>query len=500
MNRDENLQRVIARTEPWDVVVIGGGATGAYCALDAASRGFSVLLLEQHDFGKGTSSRSTKLIHGGVRYLRQGNISLVRESQHERALLLKNAPHVVHKLDFVIPCRSTWEELYYLFGLKIYEMLAGDGTIGSSRSISRDDAQSLLSTIDPSKLKSGVVYHDAQFDDTRLLIDILRTADTQRATALNYARVDSLKKENGKIDGVEFEDVETGIRYSVGARVVMNATGAFCSAIQEMSDTKAKPVIAYSRGVHLVFDRRFFSGDTALVIPKTRDGRVLFCNPWKERVLIGTTDTPVDSPTLEPRALDSEIDFILDTASEYLAVKPTRADVKSVFAGIRPLIKKDHTKTSSLSRNHELFVDASGLVTITGGKWTTARRMAEDAVDKAIEVSGLDRHSCITENLSVESPLKTENDTILHSNFAITRGDILRAVRDEMARSVEDVLARRTRVLFLDADAAIELAPEVANIVAEELGRNANWINVQVTEFRMLADGYKPRLRSEMED
>jgi glycerol-3-phosphate dehydrogenase len=500
MDRDENLQRVNELTEPWDVVVIGGGATGAYCALDAASRGFSVLLLEQHDFGKGTSSRSTKLIHGGVRYLRQGNISLVRESLRERALLLKNAPHVVHKLDFVISCRNVLERVYYLFGLKIYDKLAGGKAIGSSRSISRDGVLSLLSNVDPSKSRGGVIYSDAQFDDTRLLIDILRTACAYGATVLNYTRVVSLEKENGKVDVVEFEDIETGTRYTVNARTVINATGVFCSAIQEMSDRKAKPVIAYSQGVHLVFDRRFFNGDTALMIPETRDGRVLFCIPWNDHVLVGTTDTPVDSPTLEPRALDREIDFILDTASEYLAAKPTRADVRSVFAGIRPLVKKGNAKISSLSRSHELFVDDAGLVTITGGKWTTARKMAEDAIDKAIEIGDLEHRSCITENLPVEPPVSTDDDTVLDSNFAITRGAILRAVRDEMARCVEDVLARRTRALFLDAFAAIKLAPEIANIVAKELGRDANWINEQVTEFRMLADGYKPRLRSETED
>jgi glycerol-3-phosphate dehydrogenase len=492
MDREFNLQRVEEHTEPWDIVVIGGGATGAGCALDAASRGFSVLLLEQHDFGKGTSSRSTKLIHGGVRYLRQGNIALVRESLRERGLLLKNAPRVVHKQEFVIPCYSLREKLFYGFGMKAYDLLAGKYSIGKSRILKREEIIERTPNIKREQLKGGILYYDGQFDDTRLLIDILRTAEDHGAVALNYSRVSALtKSKEGLIDGVEFVDVETGATHEVSAKAVINATGVFCSAIQEMSEPDSKPVVAYSQGVHLVFDRRFLASESAMMIPKTGDGRVLFCIPWQEHALVGTTDTPVETAELEPRALGSEIDFILENATEYLVAKPTRDDILSVFAGIRPLIRKGASaKTSSLSRSHDLFVDRSGLITITGGKWTTFRKMAEDAVEKAVEICGLEKKKCITADLAIEPPKCIERGERLHPEFDITREDVARAVRDEMARTVEDVLARRTRAMFLNVRATLEMAPEVARSMAVELGREEKWIAGQIEDFRAVAEGY----------
>ena len=491
MDRELNLRRVAERNEPWDVVVIGGGATGAGCALDAASRRLSVLLLEQHDFGKGTSSRSTKLIHGGVRYLRQGNISLVRESLRERGLLLKNAPHVVHKLEFVIPCYSLWQKAFYGVGMKIYDSLAGKSSIGRSQVLSRDEVLERLPNIESKGLKGGVLFYDGQFDDTRLLIDILQTAETHGAVVLNYARVSSLMKdEHGDVCGVEFDDVETKRSFPVRAKTVINATGAFSSAIQRMSEPAARSIVTYSQGVHIVLDRKFMACDSALMIPKTTDGRVLFCIPWHGHILVGTTDTPVESPALEPRALEREINFILETVSPYLSTNPTRNDIKSVFAGIRPLIKSGSKKTSSLSRGHELFVDTSGLITITGGKWTTFRRMAEDAVDKAMEIGRLEKRKCITFDLPILPPEKLNNRERLHSELEVTGADFLRAVKNEMARTVEDVLSRRTRVLFLDANAAIELAPKVARMMAEEFGRDEAWIDQQIQEFRSVAGGY----------
>ena len=494
MDRESNLKRVVEREDPWDLVVIGGGATGAYCALDAASRGFSVLLLEQHDFGKGTSSRSTKLIHGGVRYLRQGNISLVRESLRERGLLLKNAPHVVQKLDFVIPCYSLREKYFYGLGMKIYDLLAGKYSIGRSQILDRSEVIERLPNVEQKGLKGGVLYYDGQFDDTRLLIDILRTADSHGAAVLNYARASRLKKtENAIVAGVEFEDVETGSKYIVGAKSVINAAGAFCSSVQEMSGENAPAAIAFSQGVHLVFDRKFLPHETAMLIPRTNDGRVLFCIPWKGHLLIGTTDTPVEKPELEPRALAGEVAFILETASKYLTMKPAMGDIRSVFAGIRPLIKRGSTaKTSSLSRSHELFVNSSGLVTITGGKWTTARKMAEDAVNKALEIAKLEMRESITADLQIEPPEHVTENVRLHELLPITRGEILRAIRNEMARTVEDVLARRTGVLFLDAMASIELAPLVAEMLADKLGRNEIWLDKSVNEFRSLAAAYTP--------
>ena len=497
MDRDLNLKRIADRAGPWDVVVIGGGATGAGCALDAASRGFSVLLLEQHDFGKGTSSRSTKLIHGGVRYLRQGNISLVRESLRERALLLKNAPQAVRRQQFIIPCYSIREKYFYGFGMKVYDLLAGRHSIGRSQIRSGRAVIEENPGLEQANLQGGVLYFDAQFDDTRLLIDILRTADARGAVTLNYARVSAItKSERGMVDGVEFDDVETGDLFQLNARAVINAGGIFSSAVRSMSQAELKPAITYSQGVHLVFDRRFLSGHSAVLIPKTSDGRVLFCIPWKDHVLVGTTDTPVGTPKLEPHALEGEVDFILETAAKYLSTKPTRGDIKSVFAGIRPLIKQGPAvNTSSLSRGHELWIDSNGLVTIAGGKWTTFRKMAEDAVDKAIVVGGLKPAVCITEDLPIEPPKKSVDDTVLDEDFAFTRGDVVRAVNDEMARTVEDVLARRMRILFLDAQAAIDLAPKVAEIMAQELGHEGRWVDRQVEAFRVLADGYKPTLR-----
>jgi glycerol-3-phosphate dehydrogenase len=493
VNRSDNLKRVQERQKLWDIIVIGGGATGAGCALDAASRGFSVLLLEQDDFGKGTSSRSTKLIHGGVRYLRQGNIPLVREALRERGILFRNAPHVVHKMAFVIPCYRRWDKFIFGVGLKLYDLLAGKFSFGRSRILSREETLRRLPSIKDDGLVGGILYYDGQFDDTRLLIDILRTACEKGATVLNYAKVTALTKDTGGlIGGVEFEDVEGGGSYSAAARCVINAAGAFCEPVRRMSDEKAAPILTYAQGIHLVFDRTFLPSDDALMIPKTIDGRVLFCIPWNGHLLAGTTDTPVENASLEPHALDAEIEFVLDTAGEYLNQKPTRDDILSIFAGIRPLIKGGAgERTASLSRGHGLFVDSSGLITITGGKWTTYRRMAEDTIDKAIEASGLEQVACVTRDLTISVPNEiAEPGELLHPRLPYTRGAVIRAVRDEMARTVEDVLARRTRALFLDAKAAIEIAPKVAEIIAEELGRDDEWKNRQLVDFNLLARGY----------
>ncbi|MFN0139795.1 MAG: glycerol-3-phosphate dehydrogenase/oxidase [Pyrinomonadaceae bacterium] len=491
MNRDKNLLTVREKSEPWDVVVIGGGATGAGCALDAASRGFSVLLLEQHDFGKGTSSRSTKLIHGGIRYLRQGNISLVREALRERGIVLATAPHIVHLQDFVVPCYSRWQKLFYGAGLRIYDHLAGKLSTGRSRILSREETIRRLPNLKADGLRGGVLYSDGQFDDTRLLIDILQTAESHGAIVLNYARASALQKSAaGRIEAVEFIDQETGERLVARARSVINATGVFCDAVRQMSDERAERVVTYSHGIHLVLPRDFLPTDTAIMISKTTDGRVLFCIPWQEHLLVGTTDTAIDTASLEPHALESEIEFVLKTAGEYLEQKPTRDDVLSVFAGTRPLIRSStQVRTSSLSRGHDLFVDKSGLITIIGGKWTTYRRMAEDAVDKAVEIAGLEYRQCRTETLSIDPP-QVRSGERLYEDLPYTDRDVVRAVSDEMARTVEDVLARRTRVLFLDAKTAERIAPTVAQIMAAELGRDELWQQESVKEFARVARGY----------
>ena len=492
MNRAENISLVKDRKTPWDIIVIGGGATGVGCALDAATRGLDVLLLEQHDFGKGTSSRSTKLIHGGVRYLAQGNIALVREALRERGLLMKNAPHVVHKQTFIVPCYSHWQKLFYGTGLKIYDLLSGNYSLGKSRVLSKSETLDHVKNIKPTGLRGGVLYYDGQFDDTRLLIDLAVAADKYGAALLNYSPVTALTKTaDGKIDGVEFEDSETGETIFARSKTVINATGAFSDAVRTMSDATSPKMLTHSQGIHLVFDRKFLPGDDAVMIPKTSDGRVLFCIPWHGHTLVGTTDTPIETAELEPNAFEAEIDFVLETAGAYLLEKPGRGDILSVFAGVRPLIRSSHTaRTASLSRSHELAVDAGGLITITGGKWTTYRHMAEETIDLAVKRMNLSERNCITECLKIAGPDSTPDGELLHPGLPYFRSDVVRAVRNEMARTVEDVLARRTRALFLNAKAAIELASEIAAIMAVELNKNNDWAAEQVARFEQVADNY----------
>ena len=493
MNREEILDRIRSRNTPWDFIVIGGGATGVGCAVDAASRGYDVLLLEQHDFGKGTSSRSTKLVHGGVRYLAQGNISLVREALKERGILLNNAPHVVHKQAFIVPCYSRWQKFYYGMGLKVYDLLAGKYSLGRSRILSRKETIERLPTVRKDGLAGGILYFDGQFDDTRLLIDLVTTAHKYGSAVLNYARVTSIVKTTaGKVGGVEFEGVSNGEKFYAEAKVVINATGAFCDAVRTMSDNAVKPIVTLSQGTHLVFDRKFLPSDAAVMIPKTRDGRVLFCIPWHGHTLVGTTDTPIANAALEPQALESEIDFVIETAAAYLEQRPTRQDILSVFTGIRPLVTSSATtNTASLSRGHTIEIDASNLLTITGGKWTTYRRMAEDAVNQATRLAGLDMRSSVTKDLKIEAPHEAATATeLLHPDLPYTRADVIQAVREELAQTVEDVLARRTRALFLNANAAIEMARTVAKIMANDMNKDIMWVEDQIDNFSKIAERY----------
>jgi glycerol-3-phosphate dehydrogenase len=497
MNRQSSLDRVKRRKKPWDIVVIGGGATGVGCSVDAASRGFDVLLLEQSDFGKGTSSRSTKLIHGGLRYLALGNISLVREALKERGILLKNAPHLVTKTAFIVPCYSNWQKFYYWAGLKIYDLLAGKYSLGKSRILPRDKTLTSLPNIKPDDLRGGILYFDGQFDDARLLIDLAVTAHESGACLLNHARVTALKKdESGRIAGVDFVDTETLETISVGAKAVINAAGPFCDEVRKMTDSNHEKIIELSQGTHLVFDRKFLPGDSALMIPKTADGRVLFAIPWHQYLLVGTTDTPIDNPSLEPRALDQEINFILETVRKYLSEKPSRGDILSVFTGIRPLVKSAKSKnTAQLSRGHTVEIDASGLVTITGGKWTTYRRMAEDAVNQAMSIADLPPSKCRTQNIKIHQSSRAntrlDQEERLHPNLPYTKADVVRATQNEMAVTVEDVLARRTRALFLNARAAIGIAPRVAEIMANELGMGKEWIETEIEKFNTIAQSYR---------
>jgi glycerol-3-phosphate dehydrogenase len=517
MNKHSMIERLRVHFEPWDMVVVGGGATGVGVAVDAASRGYDVLLLEQSDFGKGTSSRSTKLVHGGVRYLEQGNISLVMEALKERGLLLQNAPHLVSNLGFVVPNYDWWEAPFYGIGLKMYNLLAGKYGFGSSEILSRDETLKRLPNIKTDGLRGGVVYFDGQFDDSRLLINMVTTAAEQGATLLNYTRVTALTKDaEGVVNGVVAVESESGEEITVQARVVINATGAFTDEIRRQADPFIKPMIAPSQGVHLVFDRAFLPGDTAIMVPHTSDGRVMFAIPWHQHTLVGTTDTPIPGPVLEPIAQEQEIEFILKTASLYLAKAPTRDDVLSVFAGIRPLVKSgDGGNTSALSRDHTIHIDNSGLLTITGGKWTTYRHMAEDCVNQAAMLARLPDVDCVTKHLNIHGfhPQASKfgdlsvygSDALairqlasqdschaeqLHPKLPYTAAEVVWAVREEMARTLDDVLARRTRALFLNARAAREMAPAVAKIMARELGHDEAWQASQLQAFDSISVHY----------
>ena len=495
------LNNVQERQKAWDIVIIGGGATGVGCAIDAASRGFDVLLLEQHDFGKGTSSRSTKLVHGGVRYLEQGNISLVREALKERGILKQNAPHLVSEQAFIIPCYGIWQKLYYGIGLKTYNLLSGKYSFGKSQILSKNETLKKLPNINSKNLTGGISYYDGQFDDTRLLIDLVKTSAQNNATVLNYARVFGLTKDDeNKINGVNFECVESGELFSVKTKVVINATGAFCDNVRKFSEKKAEKIISASQGIHLVFDKTFLQSEDAIMIPKTSDERVLFAIPWHNKTLVGTTDTPIKYIELEPKALDEEIEFVLNTCQNYLAKPPKKEDVLSVFVGIRPLVKTSNTtNTASLSRDHTIEINDSNLLTITGGKWTTYRHMAENAINKAIKIGKLPEKKCVTVDLRINSDKEKALEKLIRENPEFNEkldeeycvADIIYAVRNEMARTIEDVLARRIRILFLDAKLAQNLAPKVAKIMAQELNKNDDWINEQIKEFEKIVQNYQ---------
>ncbi len=517
MNRPAMLARVKERSEPWDIVVIGGGATGVGVAVDAANRGFAVLLLERMDFGTATSSRSTKLVHGGVRYLEQGNVSLVMEALKERGLLRQNAPHLVHDLGFVVPNYSWWEAPFYGIGMKVYDLLAGKYGFGKSRLLSREETLEQLPTIQTNGLRGGVIYYDGQFDDTRLLIHLAATAADQGAVLLNYAPVVEITRgADGFADGVVAVDSESGQRMKIAAHVVVNAAGIFADQVRRMAEPEVDAMIAPSQGIHLVFKREFLRGNTAIMVPHTSDGRVLFAIPWHEHTVVGTTDTAIEEPSYNPLPFEEEVQFILDTAAQYLSRPPQRSDVLSVYVGIRPLVKANgaSSKTSSLSRDHTIHIDNSGLLTIVGGKWTTYRHMAEDTVNHAITLGELPDVPSKTHDLKIHGYKQEESltslgvygsdgDAILamaaadkrlavqlHPDLPYIAAEVVWGVREEMARTLDDMLSRRTRALFLNARAAIEMAPAVAALMAQELGAGQDWIDQQLREFNDLATKY----------
>ncbi len=518
MNREALFGEIVNHPDKeWDIIVIGGGATGLGIAVDASSRGYKTLLLEQSDFAKGTSSRSTKLVHGGVRYLAQGDILLVTEALHERGLILKNAPHLIFNQEFIIPVYTWWDAFLYTLGLKFYDLLAGRLSMGKSHFISREKTKQRLPLLNPEELKGGVVYHDGQFDDARMAIELARTCIRNGGVTLNYMRVtDLLKNEGGRINGVIGESA-SGKKFNLFAGLVINATGVFADNIIRMDDKGSKPYIRPSQGVHIVLDRSFLESNSAIMIPRTDDGRVLFAIPWYDKVVVGTTDTPLDSIDLEPLALDEEISFILHTAGKYLMKPPLREDILSVFAGLRPLAA-NHGKplaTKEISRRHKIIYSPSGLLTITGGKWTTYRLMAEETIDRAIKEGLLIKRKCVTsdlklngltsgdssnrfkiygdrsaeiENIIKENPLLGE---LIDTQLPYTKAEIVWIARNEMAVTVEDVLARRTRALFLNARASLRIAPEVAEIMAREMGHDGGWREEQVEEYKKVVVNYQ---------
>ncbi|TKC07308.1 glycerol-3-phosphate dehydrogenase/oxidase [Pedobacter frigoris] len=509
----------IARIEEksdWDVIIIGGGATGLGTAVDAATRGYKTLLLEQSDFAKGTSSRSTKLVHGGVRYLAQGDIALVYEALHERGLLLKNAPHLVKDQEFIIPCYSVFSKFKYRIGLKFYDLLAGRSGFKKSSFLSVAKVLEAIPGLKPDGLIGGISYSDGQFDDARLALNLAQTSAEYGGVILNYMKVVGLIKNGNSLSGVEVIDKETDKRYSLNAKIVINATGVFVDDILKMDKPTGNPMVRPSQGAHVVLDRSFLKGESALMIPKTSDGRVLFAVPWHGKVLVGTTDTPLNEHSLEPRPLDEEIDFILNTAGKYLTRVPVKADILAAFAGLRPLAApgKDTNSTKEISRSHKLIVSDSGMITITGGKWTTYRRMAMDVVNKAIELGKLQTKACSTQNVRIHgytpqmdygdlglygadaieiNKLINENPALaekLHPDFKYQKAEVIWMVRNEMARTIEDVLSRRMRLLFLDARGALSLAPAVARMMEVELGKDEQWSALQIHEFSNLVGQY----------
>ena len=518
--RRENHMYQACSGEPFDMIVIGGGATGLGCAVDASTRGYRTLLLEQADFAKGTSSRSTKLVHGGVRYLQQGNISLVREALHERGIMAATAPHLVRPLGFIVPRYAWWEGPFYGIGMKLYDLLAGKLNLAPSRMLNVEQTLAAIPNLESDGLDGGVEYHDGQFDDARMCATLVRTAQDYGAAMLNYAPVVRVLHDgDGHVCGVGFRDQETGDTHEVHGAVVINATGVFANEVRRMDDDAAESIVEPSRGVHLVLDASFLKGDTAIMVPHTDDGRVLFVIPWHGRCLVGTTDEQAPEPCLEPRATDEEVDFILRNAAAYLDRDPTRSDVLSVFAGLRPLVRHEGKATKKISREHEVLVSRSGLVTIVGGKWTTYRRMADDTLDHAIDVGGLERRDCVTETIRLRGWMEHQDTTaaltdwihmygadaqevndicdevergheLLDEALPYPRGVAVHAARHELARTVEDVLARRTRALLLDARASARCAPQVAALIAAELGRGDDWVQDQIKAYAELAQGY----------
>ncbi len=521
MTREEILKQLGRETRPWDVVVVGGGATGLGAAVEAACRGYRTLLIERFDFAKGTSSRSTKLVHGGVRYLQQLNLTLVLDALRERGHMLRNAPHLVHDLSFVVPAYSYAALPYYGLGLKIYEQLSGRLSLGRSELLSREETLEKLPGLNANGLRGGILYHDGQFDDARYAIALLRTLQDAGGVGINYVEAAGLIQRGGKTIGVRAREREAGADFEFLAKVVVNATGAQAEEMLAFDGRPRGSLLMVSQGTHFVLPRSFLPGDAALMVPRTADGRVLFAIPWHGATLVGTTDEPVDRVTVEPRSLRAEREFLREHIARYLKRAPAAAEILSVWSGLRPLVRKEGVSSARLPRNHTILVSPSGLVTIIGGKWTTYRRMGQDAIDRAARIGALPERKSTTlamklHGWTLDAPLNAKEscgewervygsdlpklrelsaqepglEALLDPRLPFRRREVVWAARREMARTVEDVLARRTRALFLDARAAIQAAPDVARLLAEELHRSASWMQKDLLEFTELAQGY----------
>jgi len=495
MNREDQI-KTIRETQQWDIVIIGGGATGLGSALDAASRGFKTLCIEKTDFSKGTSSRSTKLIHGGVRYLEQGNIAMVKSALQERWFLLKNAPGATKKIPFILPVYSWWRYFYYGFGLMLYDFLSGKFSIGKTRFLTRKSVIRSIPEIRQSSLKGGIQYYDGQFDDSEICLALARTAIAHGATVINHTSAEKLLYSGVKIIGIEIKDNLSGDVSTAKSKVVINATGVFADDVMKQDDPDHHPVVSPSQGIHLVVDKKHYNATYAMLIPRTTDGRILFAVPWHNKVVIGTTDIRTKKISDEPKATSNEIRFVIDNFNKYTCHELDTKDIKSVYAGLRPLVRmKDIQYTADLIRDHAIFVSVSGLVTITGGKWTTYRKMARDVVNKAIKTGELPFRRCKTRSIKLIFNRKSDEkllEMVLHADYPYTKSDVVHAVRNDMACTLEDVLARRIRLLFLDVNAALEIAPMVCRIIQEESGQDDNWYRTQLESFTVLAKQYLP--------
>ncbi len=509
MTRDAAFQSL---QEPFDVLVVGGGATGLGIAVDAVTRGFRTALVEAGDFAQATSSRATKLVHGGVRYLASGQIHLVYEALHERAVMMRNAPHLVKPQAFLLPTYTHWELPYYGAGLLLYDLMSGKSTMGPTRILGAKASVERIPNLETGSLSGSVLYHDGQFNDARLALALARTAEDQGASVLNYTRCTRFIHEGGKISGAVVTDVETGVEHTVRASVIFNATGIFTDELRRLDDAATPPLLTVSRGTHIVVSAGALGGSAGIMVPKTRDGRVIFAIPWQGRVVVGTTDLPAPQPQMEPGHTQEEIGYLLETVNPFLAKKVDEGDILSVFSGLRPLVTGKASTTSKISREHHIDVSPNGLITVAGGKWTTYRRMAEDAINFATSHGLLAKRPCVTGatklhgatlGLETNDPYLREYGSdeapigsliaadpalagMVDPALPYSLAQALFAVRHEMARTLEDVLSRRTRALLLDSSAALRAAPRVAELMRGELGRDEGWVSAQTAQFASL--------------